>query len=112
MRAWKEIAEDRALNSIGKTLTPVVESESQRKLRAILPFKGLMITLSQINSGRAAFTLGRIASSSPATLFDCSEFHVRVGKTGVDGWSRSVPMTDIEVCFDERGQLELREPRT
>jgi hypothetical protein len=55
--------------------------------------------------------LGRIASSSPAILFDCTEFRVRVGKAGVDGWSRSIPMTDIEVCFDERGKLELREPR-
>jgi len=110
--AWKEIAEDRAFNSIGKTATPVAESESQRKLRAILPFKGMMITLSQINSGGVALRLGRVASSSRATLFNCSEFHVLVGKTGVDGWSRSIPMTDIEICFDERGQLELREPRT
>jgi hypothetical protein len=112
LRAWKEIAEDRAFNSIGKTATPVGESESQRKLRAILPFKDRLITLSQINSGKAAFLLGRIASSSPATLFDCSEFHVLVGKKGIDGWARSIPMTDIEVCFDERRQLELREPRT
>jgi len=111
LRAWKTIAEDRAFNSIGKTAAPVAESESQRKLRAIMPFKGQMITLSQVNSGHAAFMLGRIASSSPAILFDCTEFHVRVGKAGVDGWSRSIPMTDIEVCFDERGKLELREPR-
>jgi hypothetical protein len=43
IRAWKEIAEDHALGLIGKTVTresnTVPESESQRKLRAILPWR-------------------------------------------------------------------------
>ena len=111
LRAWKVIAEDRAFNSIGKTAAPDAESESQRKLRAILPFKGQMITLSQINSGKALIMQGRVASSSTFQLFDCSEFHVRVGKTGLDAFSRSIPMADIEVCFDEHGHLELLAPR-
>ena len=31
LRAWKEIAEDRAFRSIGKTIAPVPETDSQRR---------------------------------------------------------------------------------
>jgi hypothetical protein len=88
---------------------PVAESESQRKLRAILPFKGQTIKLSEMNTGKAALMLGSVRGSSFVQIFDCTEFHVRVGKTGNDGWSRSIALADIEICFDEHDRLELQE---
>jgi len=109
LRAWKEIAEDRAFRSIGKTVTPAAESESQRKLRAILPSKGKTIKLSEMNSGKAAILGGPVRGSSFVQVFDCSEFHVRVGKTGNDGFSKSISLANIEICFDEHGNLELQE---
>ena len=109
LRAWKEIAEDRAFRSIGKTVGPVAESESQRKLRAILPSKGKTIKLSEMNSGKAALLGGPVRGSLFVQVFDCSEFHVRVGKTGNDGFSKSISLANIEICFDEHGNLELQE---
>jgi hypothetical protein len=111
LRAWKEAAEARALSAIGKTVAPVGESESQRKLRAILPRKGKPIKLTQMNSGNAAVLLGSIASSSVVQLFDCSEYHVNVGRSGNEGWSRAISLDDVSICFDENGLLELQVPR-
>ena len=109
LRAWKQIAEDRALRSIGKTFTPIAESDSKRKLRAILPWQGKTVKLSDMNSGKAAFLLGSVRGSSFVQVFDCTEFHVRVGRTGNDGFSKSIPLSNIDVCFDEHGSLELQE---
>jgi len=111
LRAWKTIAEDRALTSIGKTATPIVESEPQRALRAILPWNGKRIKLTQMNTGKAALMLGSVASSDFVQLFECTEFHVRVGKPDNEGWSRRIPLADIKVCFDEHDCLELQVPR-
>ncbi len=52
LRAWKAIAEDWALNSIGKTAQPPYETDEQRKLRAILPWKNKMIKLTQMTPAR------------------------------------------------------------
>jgi hypothetical protein len=34
-----------------------------------------------------------------------------IEKPGNEGWSRSIPLADIEICFDEHDCLELRVPR-
>jgi hypothetical protein len=107
LRAWKEIAEDRALRSIGKTAIPAAESESQRKFRAIHSWKDEVVKLSEMNTG--VFLHGPVRGSSSVQVLDCTEFHVRIGKTGNDGWSRSIALDDIAVCFDEHGRLELQE---
>jgi hypothetical protein len=60
LRAWKTIAEDRARNAIGKTATPVPETESQRKQRAILPWKNKIVTLSQMNVSFRSISLDNI----------------------------------------------------
>jgi hypothetical protein len=110
LRAWKTMAEHRALTSIGKTATPVLESEPQRKLRAILPWKGKGGKLTQMNTGKAAFVLGSVRSVDSVQLLNCTEHHVRVGKPGSQGWSRSIPLADVEICFDEHECLELQVP--
>ncbi len=109
LRAWKEVAEHRALNSIGKTST-VAESESQRKARAILPWKDKTIKLSQMSTGNAVIMVGPVLGSSFVQLLDCNEFYVRVGKTGSEGWSRAIALAHIEICFDDAHNcLELQE---
>jgi hypothetical protein len=54
LRAWKEIAEDRARNAIGKTSTPNAGSDFQRKRRAILPWRGKAVKLSQMTPSASA----------------------------------------------------------
>jgi hypothetical protein len=58
LREWKTGAEPRARNSIGKTALERAESESERKARAIRPWIGKFITLSQMNTGGAVMRLG------------------------------------------------------
>jgi len=83
------------------------ETESQRKLRAILPFKGKTVKLSEMNSGRAVVLIGPVRGSSHVQVFDCNEFSVTVGMPGQGGFSRSISLNDIEVCLDRAG-LELQ----
>jgi len=110
LRAWKTMAEHRALTLIGKTATTVLEFEPQRKLRALLPWKGKDVKLTQMNTGKAAFLLGSVRSVDSVQLLNCTEHHVRVGKPGNEGWSRSIPLADVEICFDEHECLELQVP--
>jgi hypothetical protein len=114
IRAWKEIAEDHALGLIGKTATRetnvVPESESQRKLRAILPWMGKTVKLSQMTTGKAVYMVGPVMGSSFPQLLDCTEFYVTVGTSGSDAWKRSISLANIEISFDnERRCLELQE---
>jgi hypothetical protein len=111
VRAWKVLAEHRALMSIGKT-NIVPESESQRKLRAIQPWIGKTVKLSQMNTGKAVILIGPVRGSADAEVLECTEFYVRVGKTGSDSWSKAISLTDIEISSDERGRLELQERHT
>jgi hypothetical protein len=110
LRAWKTVAEDRARNSVGKTASERTESESQRKVRGILPWIGKSIKLSQMNTGRAVVLGGPVRGSSYVDVLDCTEFFVKIGNAGQDGWSRSIPLTNIEISFDgARNCLELQE---
>ena len=109
VRAWKVVAEYRAFNSIGKT-SAVTESEPQRKLRAILPWKTKAITLSQMSTGNAVVLIGPKRGSASVQVLDCTEFYVKVGKTGTEGWSRTIALTNIEISFDDAHNcLELQE---
>jgi hypothetical protein len=109
LRAWKEIAEHRARTSVGKTTT-VGESESQRKLRAILRWKDKTIKLSEMSTGNAVMLIGPVRGSSFVQVLDCTEFYVTVGKTGNESWSRSIALAHIEICFDDAHNcLELQE---
>jgi hypothetical protein len=66
LRAWKTIAEYRARSTIGKTAPSVPmglptkpESESQRKLRTLLLWKGKIVKLSQMATGRGVMMVGQ-----------------------------------------------------
>lgn len=110
LRAWRTVAEHEALSSIGKTRPASVESESERKIRGILHWKGKRITLAQMNAGRAVLITGAKRGSSSVQLLDCTEFYVKVGQVGKDSWSRSIPLANIEVSFDDAHDcLELQE---
>ena len=110
LRAWKTDAEHRARNSVGRTAPERAESESERKTRGIRPWIGKSITLRQMTTGRAVMRLGRDRGSLQAQVLDCTEFFVKIGQTGQDGWSRSIPLTNIEISFDDsRKCLELQE---
>jgi hypothetical protein len=110
LRAWKDVAEDRARIAVGKTVPERTESESERKRRAILSWIGKTVTLSQMSTGRAVMMIGPKLGSSYVEVFDCTEFFVRVGSRGQGGWSRSIPLKNIEISHDDsRGWLELQE---
>jgi hypothetical protein len=111
LRAWREIAEDRALHSIGKTARPVPESDFQRKRRAILPWKDKMVRLSVMTPpGPAVMQIGPVRGSSFVQVFDCTEFYVTVGKLGSDGFSRSISLANVEISHDPSHDcLELQE---
>lgn len=107
LRAWKIVAEQRAVSSIGKTPTLVAEPQSQQKLRAILPWKGKYITLAQMSIGKAVMLIGPVRGRSPVLLQDCNEFFITIGN---NDWSRSISLANIAVSFDnDANRLELQE---
>ena|ERR1700674_2156094 len=112
LRAWKTVAEDRARNAIGRTAAAVPESDLQRKRRAILPFIGKAVTVSQMATGNAVMMIGPKLASTPAFVHDCTEFYVKVGSAPgfSGGWCRSIPLENITIGFDDpTNRLELQE---
>ena len=113
--AWKTVAEDRARNAIGKTAHSAPESETQRKERAIRQWIGKVVTLSQMNTGRAVMLMGAKRGSADACVRDCDEYTVTVGSpisagSGSGTWCRSIPLENITISRDnEKNRLELQE---
>ncbi len=88
----------------------VAESDSQRKLRAILPWKGKIVKHSHMNTGIAVSLIGPVKGSSYVEVFDCTDLSVTVGKRGNDGYSTSIALDNIQISFDNARQcLELQE---
>jgi hypothetical protein len=109
LRAWKAIAEHNAVLNVGRTKTPRFESEAQKKAKEILKWKGKLITLVTINTGRAVYSLGLRGGSAHARVVDCTEFFVLMKG---DDWSksRSIPLSCIEIGYDEQHKcMELQE---
>jgi hypothetical protein len=108
LQAWKVMAEHDALSSIGKTRPSPYESDSQRKAREILKWKGRTVMLITMSTGMAVYTIGPVSSSVSVQIVDCTEFSVKVRGSG---WpvSRSIPLTNIEIGFDDKDCLELQE---
>lgn len=108
IRAWKTVAEHQARSEMGKTASFQPETEAQRKLQALQPWKGKQVTLSIMSTGNAVTMIGPVMGSSFVTLLDCDEWCVVIGNR--DGGSRSVPLGRIELSRDtQRGWLELQE---
>lgn len=79
LRAWKVIAEHRALNSIGQTAQPSLETDAQRKLRAILPWKDKTIKVTLMTPpGNGRVLIGPELGSSFCRVIDCNEFVVTI----------------------------------
>jgi hypothetical protein len=109
LRAWKTLAEHQAAMNVGKTKTPRFESDEQRKAHEILKWKDKLVTLVQINTGRAVYAIGLRGGSTHVKVLDCTEFYVKVAG---DTWSqsRSIPLKNIELGHDDRlNCLELQE---
>jgi hypothetical protein len=111
LRAWKVVAENRALNSIGKTARPLPETDTQRKLRAILPWKDKTITLTLMTPpGNGRILIGPKLGSSFCKVIDCDEFVVTIRSTDNAGTGRAIPLSKIEISFDTaHNWLELQE---
>jgi hypothetical protein len=107
LRAWKTGAEHRASYSIGKSPPLIGEPESQKKLRAILPWKGKHITLAQMSTGNAVMMIGPVRGYAAVMLMDCNEFFITIG---TNDSSRSISIENIAVSFDNAAnRLELQE---
>ena len=110
LRSWKTIAEDRALHEIGRTMVPANETEAQRKQRAIFPYTGKIVRLSQMNTGRDVLLIGPVRGSLDVEVFEVTEYFVRIGKRGQEEFSRSIPLANIEINWDDgHDRLELQE---
>lgn len=107
LRGWKSAAEQDALSQIGKPTPDPPASEAERKARAILPWKGKVVTLAIMNTGKAVTLLGLVRGYSQVTVADCNEFFVSINSGDS---TRSIPLASIDVSFDNaRGRLELQE---
>jgi hypothetical protein len=63
-----------------------------------------------MNTGRAVLMTGPVRGSSYVEVFEVTEFFVRIGKRGQDAFSRSIPLANIEISWDDgRDCLELQE---
>jgi hypothetical protein len=107
LREWKRTAEAEAHDAIGRSVRPPNATDSERKARAIVEWKGQTITLAQMNTGKAALLLGAVRGYARVTLVDCNEFFVTISAAGA---SRSIALSNIAVSFDNtNGCLELQE---
>jgi len=106
-RLYEAIAEGK--HAASDSPPPFIEADSQRKLRMILPLKGKIVKHTLMNTGKAAFLLGREGGSSYVEVLDCNDSFVKIGKTGSDAWSRSIALADIEIGHDDtRDCLQLQ----
>ena len=111
LRAWKILAEHHARFTIGKIPAPVrPESDAERKMRKILEWKGKVVTLAIMNTGREVTLLGPKRGSSHVSVLDCTEDYVTVGAQGSQAWKRSISLDNISIAYDhDHNQLELQE---
>lgn len=91
---------------VGAAPDPIL-SEGNQKAQAIRPWIGKAVTLSIMNTARAAHLLGPVRGHTQVTVQDCNEFFVTIqhGDT-----SRSISLRHVDVCFDNANRrLELQE---
>ena len=100
-------ADARQIIGSAAPVTDKPETPEERKVRRILAEKGKTVTLSQMNTGKAAKLLGSVGAQSEVALHDCTELYVTIGSGGPP---RSIPLSRIDVSFDNnRQRLELQE---
>jgi hypothetical protein len=110
IRAWKTIAENEARSTLGRARTPLVESEVERKIRAISEWTGKRITHAVMNSGHAVHVLGPVQYTYAAHLLECTELYVKILPMTPNSIAKSIPLTKIDVAYDDRNNcLELQQ---
>jgi hypothetical protein len=108
LRAWKTLAEHEAFSYIGKARPAPAETESQRRTREILQWKGKSITLARMHTGTAVMMLGPEGGGNTVQLLDCTDFHVTGGFS--DESKRSIPLANVQISYDnQRDCLKLLE---
>jgi hypothetical protein len=66
----------------------------------------------QINTGRAALVIGRVASEAGVKLFECNEFFLTIGVEGQNGYKRSISLENITISRNHKWNcIEIQEPR-
>jgi hypothetical protein len=82
-------------------------SPAERKRRGILEWKGKLVTLSIMNTGRAVMLLGPVAGTSAVTIVECTEFYVTISMNGSE---RSISLSNVDISFDNKhNRLDLQE---
>jgi hypothetical protein len=89
LRAWKTGRSIGLATPLGRQ-HPSARSLNLSEKRAESSLDSKFITLSQMNTGRAVTRGGPVRGSSQVQLLDCTEFFVKIGKTGQDSWSKSI----------------------
>ena len=82
-------------------------TDGERKARLITAWRGQQVTLSQMNTGKAARLLGPVRGRSIVTVLECNDMFVtvRVGDS-----SRSIPLRRVDLSHDgESNRPELQE---
>ncbi len=109
LRLWRTLAEAEARAYLGKPRPRPHQSPEQRKAAEISKSKDTYVMHVVKYTGRQRMMIGERGGSTRVKLVDCNEFSARIKG---DGWesSRSIPMADIEIGYDERFNcLELQE---
>jgi hypothetical protein len=82
-------------------------SSAERKRQEILAWKGKLVTLSIMNTGRAVMLVGPVAGTSAVTIVDCTEFYVTISMNGSE---RSISLSNVDISFDSNhNRLNLQE---
>jgi Putative DNA-binding domain len=94
--------------AVGVTATS--PSPAERKRQEILAWKGKLVTLSIMNTGRAVMLVGPVAGTSAVMIVDCNEFY---GTISMNGSERSIALSNIDISFDDNNKrLDLQERHT
>jgi hypothetical protein len=97
-----------AISDTGEPAAAPPESPAQLKRKEILPWVGKMVTLSQMNTGRAVMLIGPVAGSSTVKVLECKDSYVTVEFNG--GGSKSISLANIEISYDNKNdRLDLQE---
>jgi hypothetical protein len=90
-----------------KAATEPALTPAERKRKEILAWKGKLVTLSIMNTGRAMMLIGPVAGTSAVTIVDCTEFYATVS---MNGSQRSISLSNVDISFDNaNGRLDLQE---
>ena len=108
LQAWKVTSEHQAAQALGKPLPQPGESEAARKLRALLPLIGKVVTYAELAApGREQLVRGRYRTKQSAVVISWNEYHVTLRAAS---YERSVPLERLVISRDDQaGRPELQE---